>query len=136
MAVLESGIHSTIAGVLLAFMIACRTALNQEDFLRDSRDALDAFERATERECSILNDVDQQGALQALESLGEKVQLPFYRMEHAIHPWVPFAIMPLFAFANAGVPLLVDRGKTVGNPITLGVLLGLLLGKPIGITLA
>ncbi len=135
MAVLQSGVHSTIAGVLLAFMIPSRTALNQSEFLRDSRAVLDHFERATESERSVLSDSEQQVAIEALEDGCEKVQPPLHRLEHGLHPWVTFAIMPLFALANAGVPLM-GVGKAVGNPIALGVVLGLVLGKPIGITLA
>src|SRR3954471_4454264 len=65
-----------------------------------------------------------------------KVQPPLHRLEHALHPWVTFVIMPLFALANAGVVLSGDFGKLVVEPITLGVILGLVLGKPIGVTLA
>ena len=61
---------------------------------------------------------------------------PLHRLEHALHPWVAFAIVPLFALANAGVAIGGDVGETVGNRITLGVILGLVLGKQIGITLA
>ena len=137
MAVLQSGVHSTIAGVLLAFMIPSRTELNQGDFLRDSRAVLNHFERAaTESEQSVLRDAEQQMAIETLEDGCEKVQPPLHRMEHGLHPWVTFLIMPLFALANAGVPLFGDVWKAVGSPITLGVVVGLVLGKPIGITLA
>ena len=136
MAMLQSGVHATIAGVLLAFMIPSRTALNQSEFLRDSRAVLDHFERASENERSVLSDAEQQMAIEALEDGCEKVQPPLHRLEHGLHPWVTFVIMPLFALANAGVPLFGDVGKAVASPITLGVVLGLVLGKPIGITLA
>jgi len=58
---------------------------------------------------------------------------PLQRLEHALHPVVAFFIMPLFAFANAGVSLQGLTWETVGNPVTLGILTGLFLGKPIGI---
>ncbi len=57
-------------------------------------------------------------------------------MEHALHPWVTFFIMPVFAFANAGVALSGNLADTFAHPVTLGVILGLLLGKPLGITAA
>jgi NhaA family Na+:H+ antiporter len=57
-------------------------------------------------------------------------------MEHALQPWVAFAIIPIFALANAGVDLAdIDVGAALRNPVTLGVMLGLVIGKPIGITL-
>jgi NhaA family Na+:H+ antiporter len=137
MTVLQSGVHATIAGVLLAFMIPSRTAINQRDFLRHGRAVLDHFEIASQTEpINILTDIEQQIAVDALEDACEKVQPPLHRLEHALHPWVTFLIMPLFALANAGVSLSGDLGKLVTQPITLGVVLGLVLGKPIGVTLA
>jgi SAM-dependent methyltransferase len=85
---------------------------------------------------SVARGVFTQAALHALEHACENVQPPLHRMELALHPWVTFLIMPIFALANAGVPLSGDVGSTLGEPITLGVILGLLLGKPLGITLA
>lgn len=135
--VLQSGVHATIAGVLLAFMIPSRTAINQRDFLCHGRAVLDHFERASQTEpMNILSDIEQQTAVEALEDACEKVQPPLHRLEHGLHPWVTFLIMPLFALANAGVSFSGDLGKMVAQPITLGVVFGLLLGKPIGVTLA
>lgn len=135
--VLQSGIHATIAGVLLAFTIPSRTAIDQRAFLGYGRAVLDHFERAAETEpFDILSDIEQQSAIEALEDACEKVQPPLHRIEYALHPWVTFVIMPLFALANAGVSLSGDLGKAVAQPITLGILLGLVLGKPIGVTLA
>jgi NhaA family Na+:H+ antiporter len=98
---------------------------------------LDHFEKASQTEpMDILSDIEQQTAVEALEDACEKVQPPLHRLEYALHPWVTFLIMPMFALANAGVSLSGDLGKIVTQPITLGVMLGLVLGKPIGITLA
>jgi Na+:H+ antiporter, NhaA family len=137
MSVLQSGIHATIAGVLLAFTIPSRTAVNQREFLEHGRAVLDHFEKAAETEpIDILTDIEQQIAVEALEDACEKVQPPLHRLEYALHPWVTFLIMPLFALANAGVSFSGDLGKVVVQPITLGVVLGLVFGKPIGVTLA
>jgi Na+:H+ antiporter, NhaA family len=135
-AVLQSGVHATIAGVLLALTIPSRTELNPSEFLQRSRGVLDHFEHTAQREKTVMNDEEQQAAIEALESSCEQVQPPLHRLEHALHPWVTFLVMPVFALANAG---LVFDGQTLTNimqPIPLGVVLGLLLGKPIGITLA
>jgi NhaA family Na+:H+ antiporter len=137
MTVLQSGIHATIAGVLLAFMIPSRTAINQREFLEHGRAVLDHFEQAAEKDSlNILSDIEQQTAVEALEDACEKVQPPLHRLEYALHPWVTFLIMPLFALANAGVSLSGDLGNVVTQRVTLGVVLGLVLGKPIGVTLA
>ena len=135
--VLQSGVHATLAGVLLAFMIPSRTAVNQRDFLQHGRAVLDHFERASQTEpLDILSDIEQQIAVEALEDACEKVQPPLHRLEHALHPWVSFVIMPLFALANAGVALPGDLREVLVQPITIGVILGLLLGKPIGVLFA
>jgi Na+:H+ antiporter, NhaA family len=137
MAVLLSGVHATIAGVLLAFMIPSRTAINQRDFLQHGRAMLDHYEEAAQTEpFDILNDIEQQIAVDALEDACEKVQPPLHRLEHGLHPWVTFVIMPLFALANAGVSVFGDLGEVGSQSITLGVVLGLVLGKPLGVTLA
>ena len=76
----------------------------------------------------------QQTAVLALEEACEHVQTPLHRLEHALHPWVAFAVIPLFALANAGVALPGTPLATIADPVTLGVLAGLVVGKPLGIT--
>jgi len=135
--VLQSGVHATIDGVLLAFMIPSRTVVNQRAFLTHGRTVLDRFEKAADRESfDILNDTELQGAVDALEDACEKMQPPLLRLERTLHPWVTFVVMPLFALANAGVSFSGDLRKIVAQPITLGIVVGLLFGKPIGVTLA
>jgi Na+:H+ antiporter, NhaA family len=135
--VLPSGVHATIAGVLLAFMIPSRQVIDQSAFLKEGRAVLDHFEEASQiAPFHILADIEQQTAIGALEDACGKMQPPLQRLEHALHPWVTFAIMPLFALANAGVSLSGDLGRLVVQPITLGVIIGLMLGKPIGVTIA
>jgi len=135
--VLQSGIHATIAGVLLAFMIPSRTAINKHEFLAHSHAMLDHFETASNsKPFDILSDIEQQVAIGALEDACEKVQPPLHRLESALHPWVTFVIMPLFALANAGVSLSGNLVAIMSETVTLGVLFGLMIGKPIGVTLA
>lgn len=136
LAVLASGIHATIAGVALAMVIPSRTPLNERQFLLRSRRTLDHFEESGASNSNFMTNEEQQAALQALEEGCEKVQPPLHRMEHALHPLVTFFIMPVFAFANAGVVLTENLGGSFAHPVTLGVILGLLLGKPMGILLA
>jgi NhaA family Na+:H+ antiporter len=127
-AVLNSGVHATIAGILLAFTIPARNSLDKTEFLSQSRWLLDQFEKHD------LNSAQAHHAIHALEQKCEMIESPLHRIEHGLQPWVSFVIMPIFAFANAGVHILGKIGAAVSHPITLGVLLGLLLGKPLGIT--
>jgi len=128
-AVLNSGVHATIAGILLAFTIPARSSIDKMEFLRQSRGLLDQFEQHDP------NSYQAHQAIHVLEQKCEMIESPLHRIEHALQPWVAFVIMPIFAFANAGVHILGKTSAALAHPIALGVLLGLLLGKPIGITL-
>ena len=130
----ESGIHATIAGVVLALTIPVRTRINAEEFSSQARELLTEFDKAETGDLLVITSKGQQEAIHALERASEGVQAPLLRLEHALQPLVQYGIMPLFAFANAGVRL-GDAGASSAAPVTLGVLLGLLLGKPLGITL-
>ncbi|MDP9353981.1 MAG: Na+/H+ antiporter NhaA [Chloroflexota bacterium] len=134
-AVFESGIHATVAGVLLAFTIPARTRLNPDAFVARGRVLLDAFARAGEHGPSILTNGARQEALSELGDAVEGVGAPLQRLEHALHPWVAYVIVPLFALANAGVRIDGDVGAIMGNRVTLGVVVGLVVGKQVGITL-
>jgi NhaA family Na+:H+ antiporter len=135
LAFLRSGVHATIAGVLLAMTVPASSFIDTGEFLRRSRGLLDRFEQAGQRGDSVLRNEERQGILHALNSANEEVEPPLQEMEHALHPWVVFAIMPLFALANAGVVLDENFVATLLNPVSLGVMAGLLLGKQFGIAL-
>lgn len=134
-AFLKSGVHATIAGVLLALTIPTRTRMNPGDFVRDSRNLLNDFEHAGDIGESVLVNETRQTAIHALEIASSHVQAPLQRLEHNLAPWVAFFIMPIFALANAGVTLSDDIGATLAQPITAGIIVGLVIGKPLGITL-
>ena len=137
---LASGVHVTIAGVALALVIPARTACNPLQFLLTGRRLLQHFEKASESGDRFLSSDEQQAALHTLEEACEHVQPPLHRMEHALHPWVTFLIMPVFALANAGVHLAgsfgAPGGQTASLQVMAGVVVGLLIGKPVGITAA
>jgi NhaA family Na+:H+ antiporter len=135
LAFLQSGVHATIAGILLAMTVPASSFINTGEFLRRSRGLLDRFEQAGERGDSVLSSEERQGILHALNSANEEVEPPLQEMEHALHPWVVFAIMPLFALANAGVVLGENVAATLLNPVSLGIIAGLILGKQLGISL-
>jgi NhaA family Na+:H+ antiporter len=132
-AVYKSGVHATLAGVVLAMLTPSRPRLGAaefepmaEDLLATHRDALARGEQ----------DVSQQ-ALHDLEALSRDTESPLDRLEHTLHPWVSFLVVPVFALANAGVPLssaLIE--DSASSAISLGVAAGLVVGKPVGILLA
>ena len=126
----EIGIHATIAGVLLAFAIPISSKINEQEFIQKTRESVDDFEKNID-EIPILNH-HQTDALENIAYGYDKVQNPLVRLEHNLHGLSAFFIMPLFAFSNAGV--LIDFSTVSANlMIVLGVVFGLLLGKPIGI---
>lgn len=134
LAVLKSGVHPTVAGVLLAMTIPSRSRIDSRAFLDRGRAVLDEFERQALPGASVLTNAGQQAALHAIEVACDEVSPPLQRIEHALHPWVMYGIMPVFAFFNAAVALGADMPKTLLHSSTLGISLGLVLGKPLGIT--
>jgi len=134
LAFLKSGVHATIAGVLLAMTIPARGRIAGDEFLRRGRALLDAF--AADRRPGTLEPTEnQRDAVSSLEVACRDVEAPLIRLERVLHPWVAFAVMPIFALANAGVRLDGDAISAMGNPVTLGIVLGLVLGKQVGVTL-
>lgn len=134
-AVFESGIHGTIAGILVAMTVPAQSWINPSEFLLRGRQAIDDFERACFIAPSILSNEPQQAATQRMERLCEDVTTPMTHFQVRLNPLVAFVILPVFAFANAGIPVVDGLGDALGSPVTWGVVAGLLVGKPIGITL-
>ncbi len=132
-ACLKSGIHATVAGVLLALTIPARRRIDTHEFLARGNELLRVFARDVQPGRTEPS-TDQRDALHALEVTGRHAETPLIRMEHALHGWVAFLIIPLFALANAGVALGGDLGAAFGNRVTLGIVVGLFVGKQIGVT--
>ncbi len=126
----EIGIHATIAGVLLAFAIPISSKIDEKQFIKRTRESVDDFEKNIDT-IPILNH-HQIDALEGIAYGYDKVQNPLVKLEHNLHGLSAFFIMPLFAFSNAGV--FIDFSTVSANlMIVLGVVFGLILGKPIGI---
>ncbi len=134
LAFLKSGVHATVAGVLLALTIPARRRLDAPAFLARAEAYLRAFAEDVvpgEAEPTL----GQQNAVYALENACEAAETPLARLEHGLHKPVAFFIIPVFALANAGVAVTGGLAALAGSPVTLGIVLGLVVGKPIGITL-
>ncbi len=134
-ALLSSGVHATVAGVLVAITVPARGRLEPAAFTAQVEQLLGVFSQAGEADQGVLANEDRLAAVQAMQVACERVETPLQRFEHALSPWVSYGIMPLFALANAGVPLSREAGSSLLGPLGLGVMLGLFVGKPLGITL-
>ncbi len=136
-AFLNSGIHATIAGVLLAFAIPTRSRLMPLEFVEYARSKLDEIEEYEVPGAHVLEDDRQQERAFELRTAARFSAAPLQRLEHALHPFTSFVVLPLFALANAGVRFVDhDLGGILGQPVTLGILLGLIVGKPVGVLCA
>ncbi len=135
LAFLLSGLHATIAGVLAALTIPARTQLSGPQFLSKGKALIERFEQVMSPGEPPLANKERHKVGQHLKTAVEKVETPLQQLEYALHPWVMVVIMPLFALANAGVALDADVGSTLTSPVSMGVILGLLLRKPIGVVL-
>jgi NhaA family Na+:H+ antiporter len=133
--VLRSGVHATVAGVLLAVTIPARVRLDAPAFVEEARTIIDRFERQVVHDDAVGVE-EHHDELWELESVTEQAQAPLLRLEHGLQPWVAFVIVPLFALANAGVTFPPDLLDRVAEPIVLGIILGLVVGKQVGITVA
>ena len=136
-AVLGSGVHPTVAGFVVAMFIPARGKYDTDRFVKKVKEIVDEFQ-CEEQSCgySILLDRGHLNAVHALEMACHEVETPLQRLEHSLHPWIAFVLLPLFAFANAGLSLKgIDLTSIMHQPLTLGITLGLFLGKPVGITL-
>jgi NhaA family Na+:H+ antiporter len=138
--VYQSGIHATIAGVAAAAMIPAGRRQDADD---ETVDLSQSLELATSslrgigsarRDDWEVKDLREEALADIAEEAHESAAT-LYRMEHAIHPWVAFLVLPVFAFANAGIPIpTVSPADLLGHPLPLGIILGLFVGKQVGIT--
>jgi NhaA family Na+:H+ antiporter len=134
-AMLRSGIHASVAGVLIGATIPVIPRLNKGEFLHKTQELLDRY-REIEGEEGPFQNEERMGALLALEHVCHDAISPLQRMEHEMQNWVIYGVMPIFALANAGVTIsMTDLASSLAHPVTLGVALGLLIGKPTGIFL-
>jgi len=133
-ALLSSGIHATIAGVLLALAVPSRTTIDAAQFSAKARKLLEDFDRSETGDLLVLTSKGQQEAIYALDLTSSSAVAPLLRLEHSLHGLVSFFIMPIFALANAGVAL-GGAADMLASPVTIGVVVGLLVGKPVGVML-
>jgi NhaA family Na+:H+ antiporter len=139
LALFHSGVHATLAGVLLALTIPALPAHTPARYERRVQELLGAF-RADRRDASTPDDplTNRRMATiaETMERASAAVQSPLQRIEHRLTPWVTFLVLPLFALVNAGIDLTaVSWGEALSQTVTLGVIGGLLIGKFVGVSL-
>lgn len=136
-AMLQSGVHATLAGVITALTIPVRPKFDHKLFIGHVKKLLDSLKSRPREEKSdecIIHDGHTRAVLQTLENGIHSVESPLQRLEHNMHLPVAFIIIPLFALANAGIPIELSAiPQTVSHPVALGVMFGLVVGKLVGI---
>jgi len=133
----SSGVHATVSGVIAAMTIPARPKRGAEDFVAKSRSIIKEFERVREEGgLCMLESKRQPQLLLTLREACRDAETPLQRLDAMLHPWVAFVIMPVFALVNAGVLLPLDMALVIAHPVNLGIMLGLILGKPLGVTLS
>ncbi len=134
---LNSGIHPTIAGVLVAFCIPARPVFNPRNYIKSIRSAISNF-RAEDDETLSRRTIlthEQMDWLKQVESASDKVISPLQELEDSLHPIVNYFIVPLFAFANAGITLLDMSPADIFEGVSLAIIISLVVGKFLGIWL-
>lgn len=129
---LLSGVHATIAGVLVAFTIPAVRKIDEKLFSSNLRRLSDEFEQDIPSSGTFTT-AHQHHTIEEVKTLALAAETPLQKIEHALHPWVAFLIMPLFALANAGIIIGSDFFTAIQNPVSFGVILGLIVGKFVGV---
>jgi Na+:H+ antiporter, NhaA family len=133
--ILGSGIHPTIAGVIVSLFVPAKGKYDTDRFLINVKSTINRFE-CEEQSCgfSILLNADHLNAVHDLKIACHDVETPLQRLFHALHSWVAFLILPVFALSNTGLIFHdINFSQLISSPVTLGVILGLVIGKPLGI---
>ncbi len=136
-AILGSGVHATVAGVLVAMFIPARSKYETDTFLTRVRGHLEDFD-CEPGACgyTILLNRQHLDSVRAIEESCQDVETPLQRLEYGLHAWIAYLVIPLFALANAGLSMAgINPSEASGHPVTLGIGIGLALGKPLGISL-
>jgi len=135
LAVFASGVHATIAGILLAMVTPVRPEMNIKQFISNAEACLEKAKEKLESGSCIVTDSEQLNTVGVIHTRAGETLPTGLMLEHYLHPVQVWLILPLFALANAGVPLGGDVLEVLASPLALGIIAGLVVGKPLGIGL-
>jgi len=131
-----SGVHGTLSGILLAFLIPSRPAKGPKQFLKQTKDLLSNFEQRKNKTPLVLKDQEQHAVLEEVQETAQQATTPLQRWEGKLERPIALGVLPLFALVNAGIPLNFHLlASLFYERVSLGILLGLVIGKPLGILL-
>lgn len=129
-----SGVHATIAGVLIALTIPVHTKISRDEFIERLKNKVTKLTNANIKN-EKLHTEEQSHLISAVSDLADDVHTPLQKLEHTMHPVVTYFILPLFALSNAGVHIEGSVIELLMHPVSIGIIFGLVLGKFLGITL-
>ncbi len=134
MAFLFSGVHATIAGILIALTIPAKTKIKESEYFNKLSSYLEKFNDEKRTDGKLLTK-KQAHLMSKIEVLSNNAHTPLQKLEHAMHPLVTFFILPIFALSNAGIHIEGSVVEMLLHPISLGIIFGLVFGKFIGISI-
>lgn len=132
-AFLLSGVHATIASVIAAFTIPADMAIKENTFVSRIESLLKRFKSLDQKDEIPTLTNEQLHVVENIKANVNKITPPLQRLEHAMHPFVTFVVIPIFALANAGVSVDIDPEHLFSTNVAVGVFLGLLIGKVVGV---
>lgn len=132
LAFLLSGVHATVAGVLAALAIPARTKMSEASYPERLRELADRFSALPNAPGNVISN-EQLYVIRKVKRFSTYAETPLQRLEQGLHPWVAFGVLPLFALANAGIELPTAFDGLLASKVTLGIFLGLVIGKSLGL---
>ena len=135
LAVFSSGVHATVAGILVAMVIPVRPRVDPHRFMDETEARLERMRQEERDALCLLSNREQLNIVESIHSRAEEALPTGLVLEHHLHPIQVWLILPLFALANAGVAVGGDLAAVLSSPLALGIIVGLVVGKPAGIGL-
>jgi len=135
LAVFSSGIHATVAGILVAMVIPVRPRVDPHRFMDETEARIERMRQEERDALCLLSNREQLNIVESIHSRAEEALPTGLVLEHHLHPIQVWLILPLFALANAGVAVGADLLSVLRGPLALGIIVGLVVGKPVGIGL-